>query len=499
MSIRMRLTLLYTALTLLVLGGFSIALYASHSRRSVSMIESGVVAAVEHRAGARDYRPPWEGGAPPDAPAPAPGPAPDAAPNTDADVDPGLLLALTRVDRMRAPVTYHQTLDSDGAVVDKSPALGDSQLPLSADGLAAVSGGETWVERATVDEEKLLIASATIVEDGQIIGVTQAAGSLAMVDRYLDGLRTSLLIMVGLGTIVAFAAGWWFSGAVLHPIDKLTRTAREIGEDRDFSRRVEHSGPDDELGQLAATFNGMLSALQDAFSEVADTLQRQRAFVADASHELRTPLTTIRGNSELLRRDPPISTADHDAVVTDIVSETERLMSLVDELLVLARSDANKKLNVGPVSLAPVLDDLRRDLALIEPERPISIAPGTGMVVIGNETALKQVLLGLVGNALRHTPADADVTVAARSVNGAVSIDVVDSGPGIDPDEVPHLFERFRRGDAARTTPGTGLGLAIAKALTEAQGGTIEVDTELGRGSRFTVRLAALPDGEAGR
>lgn len=475
MSIRLRLTLLYSALLVLVLAGFSTALYVSHSRRSVSMIEVAVVGAARHRA---------ERGA---APTLEQGPRPDGA-------KPEGWPEWGRLERTRPPVTYHQTLDSDGVLIEKSPGLGDSELPLSAAALEAVASGTVWTERATVDDERVLIASAPLLADGEVTGIAQAAGSLDLVDQYLRGLRTSLLIIVGLTVLVAFSTGWWLAGAMLRPIDQLTRTAREIGDDRDFGRRVEHSGPDDELGQLASTFNVMLAALQEAYEDVADALHRQRAFVADASHELRTPLTTIRGNSELLRREPPIGDDDRQAVVGDIVGETERLMSLVDELLVLARSDASRELEVGPVSLAPLLDDLRRQIALIEPDRHVKVGHGNGYVVIGNGTAMKQVLLNLVDNALRHTPVDADVEVAVERANGHIAIRVIDSGPGIEAEQLPHLFERFHRGDSARTEPGSGLGLAIAKTLTESQGGTIEIDSELGRGTTFTVRLAALPD-----
>jgi signal transduction histidine kinase len=475
MSIRLRLTLLYTALLVLVLVGFSTALYVGHSKRAVNLIEVGVAGAAEHMA-LRGATVPWSDG-----------PHAENAPPTGKALWP-------RPERARPPVNYFQALRPDGSVADKATGLGDAEIPLSEEGLAAALAGRTWTEHATLDDERFLIVSAPVIRDGEVAGIVQAAGSMAMVEQYLHGLRASLLLIVGITVIVAFASGWWLAGAVLRPIDRITRTAREIGDDRDFSRRVLHSGPDDELGQLASTFNDMLSALQDAYDSVAEALHRQQAFVADASHELRTPLTTIRGNSELLRRDPPINDDDHCAVVSDIVSETERLMGLVDELLILARSDANRQLEVGPVSLAPLLDDLLRQMTLIEPDRLVTVAPGNGYVAIGNGAALKQVLLNLVENALKHTPPDTEVEVAVTTTNGCVAIRVRDSGPGIDPAHLPHLFERFHRGDTARTSPGSGLGLAIAKTLTESQGGTLEVDTALGNGTTFNVMLPALPE-----
>ena len=204
---------------------------------------------------------------------------------------------------------------------------------------------------------------------GELIGVVQLARSLAEQDESLETLRNALLIGSVLVVVLAFIIGWVLSGAALRPIQRITDTAQIIGAQRDFDRRVDYRGPPDEVGQLATTFNGMLNELQGAYRQTEQTLQQQRRFVADASHELRTPLTTIRGNLGLLRRQPPIAEEDQRAVLSDMVDETDRLIRLTNDLLVLARSDAGRSLRRERVPIAPLVDDVCRQAKLLGEQR----------------------------------------------------------------------------------------------------------------------------------
>jgi len=231
----------------------------------------------------------------------------------------------------------------------------------------------------------------------------------------------------------------------------------------------------------------MLTQLQAAYLQVEETLHAHRRFVADASHELRTPLTTLRGNIDLLQREPPIDQEDRADVLADMVAETERLMRLVRELLVLARADAGRPLQRAPVLLQPLLEDVHQQAKLLAPRRDIRCQADSEVTVVADGDALKQVLLVLVDNAVKYTPPEAIVTVSARQQNGQVAIRVSDDGPGIAPEHLSHLFERFYRADSARSSPGTGLGLAIAEELTQAQHGDITVDSRPGQGSTFTL------------
>jgi signal transduction histidine kinase len=313
-------------------------------------------------------------------------------------------------------------------------------------------------------------------------GILQIATSLRGVDQTLATLREVALLAGAMVILLACGAGWALAGAALQPIKRITQAARAIGAAQDFDRRVDYAGPADEVGQLASTFNTMLDRLRAAFVV-------QRRFVGDASHELRTPLTTIRGNLGLLERKPPIMEADREAVVADLVSETERLMRLVGDLLTLARSDAGRPLRQEPVALGPLLASLLRRLAVAHPGREIRQEGWADLVVLGDPDALTQVLLIMLDNALKFTPAGGAVAVGVAGEPGHVAISVRDSGPGIAPEALPHIFERFYQADATRTGTGTGLGLAIAHALMAGQHGTISVQSQPGQGATFTVRL----------
>jgi len=465
-SIRLRLTLLYAALLVLVLVGFSSALYIGHSRRTSALLELSLT-----NAALRIAQHPMMMMHP-----------------LDRSLGPGLL-------HPRPPVAFIQLRGPDGQVQEKSAGLGEHELPVSPPAATAVAEGRSWSETETIDDERYLVVSVPL-ESGGDGGMIQVAGSVSMLGKYLSGLRASLIALTVVTVLIAFVSGWMVAGAALRPIERMTQTARRIGEERDFSRRLVHTGPDDELGHLASTFNAMLDALREAYDSLAEALDRQRRFVADASHELRTPLTTIRGNAELLRREPPISDGDRREVVTDIIGETERLMSLVEELLLLARTDSGRHLEIGPVSLAPLLDELRRQVEVIAPGRNVDIANGNGHVVLANETALRQVLLNLLDNAMKHTSQETHIQLTTAALEDRIEISITDDGPGMSGEELEHVFERFYRGDANRTGPGSGLGLAIARSLVESQGGTVRASSEMGVGTTFTVTLPSLPGSE---
>jgi signal transduction histidine kinase len=256
---------------------------------------------------------------------------------------------------------------------------------------------------------------------------------------------------------------------------------------------VGHTGPDDEVGRLAKTFNAMLAQLQAAYRQVEQSLEMQQRFVADVSHELRTPLTTLNGNVELLRREPPISADDRVEVLSDMASESKRLIRLVNDLLALARADARWPLEREPVQIKPLVEEACRQARLLAPDREIVCEAPADVAVLGQADALKQVLLILLDNATKY--ADGTIAASAQVAGGRVTVQVRDSGPGIAPQLLPHLFERFYRGRASAGASGsvidqgTGLGLAIAKALVEAQGGTISVESVVGEGTLFHVTL----------
>jgi signal transduction histidine kinase len=473
MSIRLRLSLLYTAVLALTVIAFSTILYATQTQSTYADIKANLVrqATFFPNTGKPEPRP-FES-------RPEPGVTFPAAPPASA-LPSGTL-----------PGRWTQTRDLSGAVTGQTLDLSGATLPLSAAGLAAVQAGTGWFETATVQDEPLLIYSRLFNEADGATGIVQVAFPISQPQQYLATLRLMLLAGSSLAVVIAFALGWVMAGTALRPIQRITRTARTIGAERDFGRRVAHQGPADEVGQLAVTFNEMLAELESGYRQLEDALQSQRRFVADASHELRTPLTTVRGNIELLRRTPPIPTEERTEILADTTEEVDRLIRLVNQLLVLARADAGQKLRSAPILVRPLIEDVCRQAKLLTPRTLVQCESPADVMVQGDRDALKQVLLILVDNALVHTPVGTPVTLAISVAGEQVSFSVRDSGPGIVADVLPHLFERFYRGQASRTGRGAGLGLSIAKELVEAQGGTITVESQPGQGSVFTVILPA--------
>ncbi|MCX7683598.1 MAG: HAMP domain-containing histidine kinase [Anaerolineae bacterium] len=461
MSIRLRLTLLYTVILALTLTAFGMALYnvqaQSTYHREMHALAEWVKVVVAHRS--RGYGPR--------------GPQMPLVPPFPVEESPW-------PRRAGARAIYTQLLDLEGRVFIRSANLEDFTLPLSSAGLFALRQGKPWVEQITIENERFLTYSMPVIIRGQVVEIVQVARSIADQERYLSTLRRNLIVGGAVAVAFAFVSGWIMAGIVLRPIHRITQTARAIGEARDLSRRVQYRGPNDELGQLATTFNTMLAQLEQAYKQ-------QQQFVADVSHELRTPLTTLRGNLGLLRREPPISAEDRAEVLSDMEEECERLIRLVNNLLALARAEARRSFQTRPVEVGPLLEEVCRQANLLDPTRTIVCHSGVNVAVLADRDALKQVLLILLDNALKHTTDD--VTVGAAVERGQVLLSVADRGPGIEAERLPHLFERFSPVKEGGCGPTTGLGLAIAKSLVEAQGGTITVESRLGEGSTFTVAL----------
>lgn len=390
-----------------------------------------------------------------------------------------------------APQTYVQTISPDGQITSRSVNLLEKEvaLPFSDAALQAVFSGDPWFEKDEIHGRPMLIYSKPVFVDGRVIGALQVARSLDDYVQSQNTLRQILIIGSSVSTVIAFGIGWMLAGIALRPIDRITHTAQAIGAERDFGRRVNYIGPHDEIGRLTMTFNEMLTELQSAYRQEAQALQAQRRFVADASHELRTPLTTIRGNIALLQREPPISNEDRVAVLSDMADESERMSRLVTDLLMLARADAGRPLRSEAVAIKPLIEDLCRKVKVLAPQHNIDCSDLPDLRVRGDEDAVKQVLLILLDNARKFTPPRGRITVSLTEQAQQVAIQVRDTGIGIDPTALPQIFERFYRGDVSRTGGGAGLGLAIAQTLVKSQQGTIAVESTPGQGSVFTINL----------
>ncbi|MEV5652882.1 HAMP domain-containing sensor histidine kinase [Nocardia sp. NPDC052254] len=335
-------------------------------------------------------------------------------------------------------------------------------------------------------------------------GTSTIAVRLTETENIVDRL-IGLQVAVGVIVLAALAVVAQFViRRSLRPLGEVEKTAAAIAGG-DLHRRVPVQGTNTEVDRLSQSLNGMLAQIQSAFAATEASEEsarrseaRMRRFVADASHELRTPLTTIKGFAELYRQG---ALADPDMFMDRIERESNRMGLLVEDLLMLARLDAQRPVERRPVDLLALASDAVHNARAVdaaqrpeEPRRPVDlqIHPGTGTLEVrGDEARLRQVLGNLVNNALIHTPADAAVTVRLTPEKDSVLMEIVDTGPGLPPEEADRVFERFYRTDTSRSrdSGGTGLGLSIVQALVAAHGGTVAVRSVVGQGTTFAVRL----------
>jgi heavy metal sensor kinase len=324
--------------------------------------------------------------------------------------------------------------------------------------------------------------------DGRLVAILQVGQPEESVDRAVDRLGILLAALVPLALLLAGIGGMFLAGRAFEPIDRITRTAAAIGGENLAGRLPDQVvRTPGELGRLAATFNHMLDRLENTF-------QRQRQFTADASHELRSPLTLLLGQVEVaLQR--PRSDEEYNQVLRGLREDILRLRRLVDVLLALARADARQELLAPePLDLGELVQEIADAMAPVAEEREIRLVSEyvPGVVIHGDQARLMQLLLNLVENALNYTPPGGTVTVLAQRAGNPATpcVSVRDTGSGIAPKHLPHIFERFYR--AASVTGrirGTGIGLAGAKQIAEQHGGSVTVASEVGVGSRFSVRL----------
>jgi signal transduction histidine kinase len=266
----------------------------------------------------------------------------------------------------------------------------------------------------------------------------------------------------------------------------MTLTAETIARSRSFSRRVPAPAASrgDELGQLARTFNEMLGELEASY-------MAQQRFMADAAHELRAPLTVLRGNLELLERIPDMPEEDQQAAIVSLHEQARRVARLVDDLLLLARSDVGQTLRQQPVELHEIVTSAVADVRSLPDGKRVSLRALAPVTLTGDGERLRQVVTALLDNARKYTPKDTAIQVSLEAGRDEADLRIADEGPGIPPDELPHVFERFYRGDRARASDpgGAGLGLAIARAKVEEQGGDIGIQSAEGVGTTITIRL----------
>ncbi len=429
-------------------------------------------------------------------------------------------LALNTVDTYREPGIAIEVEDVQGYEHYRTAASQD--IPLSADTRRAVISGQapvwykTTIGGERVQVEILPVYAPTSSDSAPVIGFLLVAKSLSDVSSTLLLLQ-SLLLFAGLATLGGtLIASWLIASRVLRPLAGIVTTARAIVTSTargtrlgSLNERVPRPSGRDELALVVDTFNEMLASLESATTA-------QRRFVADASHELRAPLTTIQGNLAFLQRHydelPP---EERRTMLADAYEETLRLAKLVEELLLLARADASTNtlaeaqgaqttearqeeelIELDHVALQ-LVRQLRRRLAVEGSALKLELGHVEPLRVHGDEETLRRLMLILLDNAIKYTPTGEEgegrVIVSLQRVGREAVVRVRDSGIGMEPEDLEHIFERFYRADRARSRQGTGLGLPIAQMLVEQLGGRITAESTPGRGSTFSVCLP-LPD-----
>ena len=390
---------------------------------------------------------------------------------TRADVDLG---ALVRI------------LNARGEVVYVTPAFLALNIPSMS--VARPLHGNAWEGTVTAQNgETVRLYSAALVDGGTVYGVVQVGESLAPLGHTLQSVEIELLLIVPFVLLLGTIGSYWLAAHAFAPIKRLTRIARRI-EAGDLHERVPVPRSKDEVQSLALTFNEMIERLDKAF-------KRQRRFVADASHELRTPVAAIRSMTDvMLAQRTPIEPEEYLAVLRDVNAEAERLGHLINDLLALARTDENQALlEHEPVRLDLLVADVVATTEPLAAEKGITmeVLANEPATVLGDEVRLIQVIMNLIDNALTYTNAGGTVKLEVVVQNNSAILTVRDTGIGIAPEHLEHIFERFYRVDPARSRAagGTGLGLAIVEWIVRAHGGKITVASEVGHGTTLNVTL----------
>jgi len=427
---------------------------------------------------------------------------------------------------------YVQVVNYATGRIEQSPNLQYTRLKLPYPRPEEVRDGYVDMK---IGNYKFLAYQESIKVNNTVIGLKQVAYYTSPHEIYMKNMRT-ILIFSSLGVLViAFTIGMFIARQALRPLKYVIEAANQIKNGSNLSVRIEREGPNDEMGHLTDTLNGMLERLETTYNELDEAYKAQRRFVSDASHELRTPLTTIRGNIELLDRmwkpllqagvsnqqsnDPDQyggnnsynaastisgnrSEQDHilgeekikltREAMLDIADEAKRMTGLVNDLLALARADAGYVMEKTPQLFLPLVEDVARRAQLLPRTaewRIGDLSALEGVMIEAHADFIRQLIFIFIENAFKYTPEGTVEIKATRSADQAGVI-IRDTGIGMNNEEIPHIFERFYRADISRgKTAGTGLGLSIAKWIIDEHGGSVEVSTREEIGTTFIVWL----------
>ncbi|MGA3149619.1 MAG: HAMP domain-containing sensor histidine kinase, partial [Acidimicrobiales bacterium] len=374
------------------------------------------------------------------------------------------------------------------------------QVPRTITGYTADGASEVvyFTTRSTTAAGPAFRVRACTLADGDVLIVAQPLGDIGST---LHHLLLVELTVTGAAVIVALLGGLWLVRIGLRPLRDMERTAESIA-DGNLTERVPGENETTEVGRLARTLNVMLTRIESAFSARLASERRLRAseqqlrrFVADASHELRTPIAAISAYAELFGRGASEQKADLERLMGGIRTETTRMEHLVADLLLLARLDEGRPMEQRSVDLVAMCAEAVHTASTVGPEWPVTFEASRPIEVMGDPTSLRQVVDNLLGNVRAHTPPGTEARVTVDGDDAGATITVADNGPGMDPEQAEHVFERFYRSDPSRSRAhgGAGLGLSIVSAIVAAHGGTVSAQAQIGAGTTFVVYLPITP------
>ena len=382
---------------------------------------------------------------------------------------------------------FYRIYDGSGNVGSRSKNISASQFPLSQPAYADALEGKNSYETFTVGgQQPIRVITMPILFEGKLINLVQVGTSLEAVQETLRNLKIFLFTAVPSVLILAALFARFMARRALKPISRIIDTAREIGQGQELSKRIPVLKIKDELGQLALTFNEMMNRLENSFAQM-------RQFSSDASHELRTPLTVLKGQNELIlskQRKPE----EYQEVISSNLEEINYMSKVLEDLFVLSKSDENQvNLDYKPVDLRALVEEVCKHAEILAEEKNIKIIIAflEPIEIKGDEVRLRQMVWNVLQNGIKYTQQGGELKISLQNEGDFALLTIQDTGIGIPEEDLPLIFNRFYRVDKARTRDegGSGLGLSICRQIAEAHKGKIEVESKLGVGTRFKIRL----------
>jgi len=459
-SLRVRLTLLYLAFLAVALVTFGVAAYVVAAKRVYDNLDDGLSARIQTVDSSLE-------GA--------------TGPLTEQDID----RSRRELDRQASADVVFQIRDIDGRVLYSSqPASRDLPVPKK------LSPGKETVSSRSVEGRRLRVLYQPIMRNDQTLGSLVAGQSLQETDEALDEIR-KVFILGGLAVLLLTSVPTYaLAGRALNPVRQVSQLARNIERTADFTRRLPAPRAGGEMRELAATFNAMIDRVEQA-------LLAQRSFLADSSHELRRPLTVLRTDIDILN-DPSLPAEEREACFEEMRAEAEAMSRLLSDLLLLSREE-KQAIGEAPVDYSLLCEQAVARLRTQDAHHRTVAEVVPGVRVLGDRERLAQMLWNLLENAAQYTPDGGEIELHLRLVNGFARVEVQDTGIGIAEEDLPHVFDRFYRGEGARAIreEGVGLGLSIVKYVAEAHTGTVTVSSQAGHGTTFSVDIPLMAEPSA--